>query len=54
MRILDRLGDIKVGSVANMQKLKVTYAYVTMGIMLATFGLGLDYNYYRKWEWELL
>ena len=41
MKILDRLGDIEVGSVANMQKLKVTYVYVAMGIMLATFGLGL-------------
>ncbi len=41
MKILDKLGDIEIGSVANMQKLKITYMYVALGIMLATFGLGI-------------
>ena len=41
MKILDKLGDIEIGSVANMQKLKITYMYVALGIMLATFSLGV-------------
>ncbi len=39
MKVLDKLENIEFGSAANLAKLRATYIYVGLGILLATIGL---------------